>query len=515
MPQGGDQRRRGLTATTQSDGLHWGTPAARWVLAASVLGSGVASLDATVVGIAVPHIGRSFHVGVSSIQWVATGYTLTLAGLLLLGGSLGDRYGRKKCFTIGVAWFAVASALCGIAPSASALIAARILQGIGGALLTPGSLAILQASFVAEDRARAIGAWSGLGGVAAAAGPFVGGELISLASWRWVFYINLPVAAAVLWISARHVPETRDPSATGRPDLTGAALILVALAALTYGLIEGPVLGWSSPAIAVSLALGALSVVAVILVEGHRRHPMLPLGIFRGRQLSAANGVTFVIYGALTAALFLLPTELQVGRHYSPTAAGIALLPVTAIMLVLSARSGRLAARIGPRLQMSVGPVIVGTGLVLLTRAPVVAGYVEGVLPGVVILGLGLAVTVAPLTATALAAAPAEHAGLASAVNNDVARIAGLIAVAVLPPLAGIAGGAYLNPHLLGHGFRVAVVVAACLCAIAGVLAAVTIRNPDDGALPADRRAPIGRQPLSCAVDAPPAVCATSEAHVP
>ncbi|MDQ6782671.1 MAG: MFS transporter [Actinomycetota bacterium] len=476
------------------------------MLAASVLGSGVASLDATVVGIAVPHIGRSFHVGVSSIQWVVTGYTLTLAGLLLLGGALGDRYGRKKVFTFGVAWFAVASVLCGIAPSASALIVARILQGIGGALLTPGSLAILQASFVAEDRARAIGAWSGLGGVATAAGPFVGGELISLASWRWVFYINLPVAAAVLWISARHVPETRDPSASGGPDLAGATLVLVALAALTYGLIEGPVVGWSSPVIVSSLALAVVAVVAVIGVEGRRRRPMLPLAIFRGRQLSGANAVTFVIYGALASALFLLPTELQVGRHDSPTAAGLALLPVTAIMLVLSARSGRLAARIGPRLQMSVGPFIVGAGLLLLTRTPVVSGYVSGVLPGVVVLGLGLAMTVAPLTSTALAAAPAEHAGLASAVNNDVARIAALIAVAVLPPLAGITGGAYLDAHLLGHGFRVAVTAAACLCAAAGTLAAITIRNPGRTVLAA-RRARPHAQTLHCAVGGPPEVC--------
>lgn len=507
-----------------------------------MLGSGVASLDATVVNIAVPHIGRTFQVGVSSIQWVVTGYTLTLAGLLLLGGSLGDRYGRRKCFIIGVAWFAAASAACGVAPNASTLIAARVLQGVGGALLTPGSLAMLQASFAAEDRGRAIGAWSGLGGLATAAGPFVGGELISLASWRWIFYLNLPVAAAVIWISARHVPESRDPSAAGRPDLAGAGLVLAALAALTYGLIEGPVDGFGSALIVGCFVVAGAAGAAALVIESRkgaepapeatsgagpapeatRGAPMLPLGIFRARQFSAANAVTFVVYGALATALFLLPTELQVGAHDSPTEAGVALLPVTAVMLALSARSGRLASRIGPRLQMSVGPIVVGGGLLLLTRVPVVAGYASGVLPGIVVLGFGLAITVAPLTATALSAAPAEHAGLASAVNNDVARVAGLLAVALIPPLVGITGAAYLQPLRLGHGFREAVTAAALLCAAAGLLAAATIRNPERArppsravlpspavsAVPAAAASPVSsREPMHCALGGPPAVC--------
>ena len=249
----------------------------RWVVAATVLGSGIAMLDATVVGIALPSIGRDFHGGVGTLQWVVTGYALTLAAFLLLGGALGDRYGRRRVFSVGVAWFAVASALCGIAPTAGFLIAGRLVQGIGGALLAPGSLAILQTSFRSDDRARAIGAWSGLGGVAGAAGPLVGGYLLAVGSWRWVFFINLPVAAAVLVITARHVPESRDPSATGRVDIVGATLAVVFLASLTYGLIEAPTRGWSSPAVVACLVVAALAAPAFVMVEHRRAQPMLPL----------------------------------------------------------------------------------------------------------------------------------------------------------------------------------------------------------------------------------------------
>jgi EmrB/QacA subfamily drug resistance transporter len=465
------------------------------VIAATVLGSGVASLDATVVNIAVPHIGRTFHAGVSSVQWVVTGYTLTLAAFLLLGGSLGDRFGRRRVFTIGVVWFAVASAGCAAAPTAPLLIAARLVQGVGAALLTPGSLAILEASFVRQDRGRAIGAWSGLGGLAAAAGPLLGGYLISVASWRWVFVINVPLAVVVTLIAVRHVPESRDPEAPDRTDGAGAALAVVTLAGLSYTLIEGPVAGWSSP-IVVAGAVAAVAGGAVfVLVERTRRAPMLPLGIFRDRQFSAANGVTFVVYAALAGALFLLPVELQVAAGYSPTEAGLALLPVTVIMLAFSARSGRLAARIGPRLQMSAGPVVVGAGLALLVRVTDGTGYLLSVLPGVVVFGAGLAITVAPLTTTAMEAAPAEHAGVASAVNNDVARAAGLIAVAVLPVAAGLTGASYLHPHQLSDGFRTAVTMAAALCVAGGALAAATIRNPSAPS--------VSSECFHCALDAP------------
>ena len=369
--------------------LSFNTTQGRWVVAVTVLGSGIAALDATVVGIALPSIGRSFHGGVGTLQWVVTGYSLTLAAFLLLGGSLGDRIGRKRIFSLGVLWFAVASALCGVAPDAGALIAARVLQGIGGALLAPASLAILQASFRAEDRSRAIGAWSGLGGVAAAAGPLIGGYLIAAGSWRFVFYINLPLAALVLVMTARHVPETRDETTAGRVDVLGATLAVLFLAGLTYGLIEGPTRGWSSPAIVASLVLAAVAGPAFLWAEHVKAHPMLPLGVFRSRQFSGANAVTFVVYGALGGALFLLPVELQLVAGYSPLESGLSLLPVTVVMLAFSARSGQLAARIGPRLQMSVGPVVVGAGLALLVTATHGTNYLTHVLPAVLTFAVG------------------------------------------------------------------------------------------------------------------------------
>jgi EmrB/QacA subfamily drug resistance transporter len=481
------------------DLLAFGTARGRWVIAATVLGSGIASLDATVVGIALPTIGRAFHSGVGTLQWVVSGYSLTLAAFLLLGGSLGDRLGRRRIFAIGIVWFAVASACCGLAPNAGVLIAARVLQGVGGALLAPASLAILQASFRPEDRSRAIGAWSGLGGLATAAGPLLGGYLI-LASWRWVFYINIPLSVAVLMMTARHVPESRDPSTAGHVDFAGAGLAVLFLAGLTYGLIEGPGHGWTSPVVLVGLIVAALAGPAFLLVEQAKAHPMLPLGVFRSRQFSGANAVTFIIYGALGGALFLLPVELQLVSHYSPLSSGLALLPVTLIMLTFSARSGQLAARIGPRLQMTAGPLVVGAGLLLLTRATYSGNYAAQVLPSVLVFGFGLAITVAPLTATAMAAAPAEHAGVASAVNNVVARAAGLLAVAVLPLLAGITGAAALQPHHLAGGFREAVVIAGLACVAGGLLAVATIRNPK-GAPPILRHHP---RNYYCALDGTP-----------
>ncbi len=472
----------------------------RWVVAATVLGTGIAVLDSTVVGIALPSIGRDFHGGVGTLQWVVTGYALTLAAFLLLGGSLGDRYGRKRVFSVGVVWFAVASACCGVAPSAGLLIAARVVQGVGGALLAPASLAILQASFRPEDRARTIGAWSGMSGVAAAAGPLVGGYLIAVGSWRWVFYINLPVAAAVLAITARHVPETRDETSAGRIDTVGAALAVVFLAGLTYGLIEAPTRGWSSPAVVGSLAVAAVAAPAFLVVEHRRAHPMLPLRLFRSRQFSGANAVTFAVYGALGGALFLLPVELQIVKHYSPLESGLALLPLTLVMLTLSARSGQLSVRIGPRLQMTAGPLIVGAGLALLTRATNPGSYWTQVFPAVLLFAFGLAVTVAPLTATAMGAAPAEHSGIASAVNNVVARAAGLFAVAVLPLLAGLTGAAALGAAELAAGFRTAMLVSGVVSAAGGLLAFLTIRNPSRAP------APVHDDQLcwSCGVGGPP-----------
>jgi EmrB/QacA subfamily drug resistance transporter len=488
-------------------GLVYSSGPGRWVLAATVLGSGIASLDSTVVGIALPAIGRDFHVGVASLQWVVDAYTLALAGLLLLGGTLGDRYGRRKVFIIGTVWFALASALCGVAPDATTLILARALQGVGAALLTPGSLAILQASFVPDDRSKAIGAWSGLGGLATAIGPFIGGWLISAVSWRLVFFINLPIAVAVVAMAARHVPESKAPDETGRLDIPGAVTITAALVGVTYGLIAAPDAGWTSATVLGSLLGGVAFFAAFIYIEGHVREPMLPLNVFASRQFSAANAVTFVVYAALGGILFLMPTVLQVSARYSPLESGAALLPVTAIMLFLSARSGALAARIGPRLQMSVGPLVIAAGLLLLIRATGSGGYLVDVLPAVLVFGFGLAINVAPLTSTAMSAVPAEHSGIASAVNNDVARAAGLIAVAVLPVAAGITGSTYLNGPDLARGFHHALIISAIACVIGGLLAAATIRNParrkpqpgeaGEAAAPA-------RSEISCTLDGPP-----------
>jgi EmrB/QacA subfamily drug resistance transporter len=482
-----------------TEGLRLKGARGRWVVAATVLGSGMASLDATVVGIALPAIGRNFHSSVGSVQWVVDAYTLTLAGLLLLGGTLGDSYGRRKMFVVGTVWFALASVLCGLAPNVGTLIAARALQGVGGALLTPGSLAILQASFAQEDRMAAIGAWSGLGGVATAIGPFLGGYLIDAVSWRLVFFINLPLAVVVVAIAARHVPETKAPGPVPRLDVRGAASISGALAGITYGLIAASSYGWTSVPVLVPLGVGLVLLGLFVLVEDKEPNPMLPLGLFRSRQFTASNAVTFVVYAALGGLLFLVPVVLQVAHGYSPTEAGAALLPITFIMLLLSSRSGALATRIGPRLQMTVGPLVIAASFLLFISLATSGNYVTAVLPAVVVFGLGVAIMVAPLTATALAAAPADHAGVASAVNNDVARAAQLIAVAVLPALAGITGNSYLHPAALAHGFKNAAIMAAAFCAAGGVLAALTIRNPTRA-----KCAQTTPQEFTCALDAPP-----------
>jgi EmrB/QacA subfamily drug resistance transporter len=437
----------------------------------------MAALDATVVGIALPRIGTDYGTGVASLQWVVTAYTLTLAAFLLLGGSLGDHYGRRRVFAIGVIWFAAASALCAAAPTAVTLIAARALQGVGAALLTPGSLAILQASFVAEDRSRAIGAWSGFGALATAGGPIVGGYVLSVASWRWLFLLNLPLAALVVEVTRRHVPETTDATAPARVDIPGAVWAVIALSTLTYGLIEAPDLGWGSPAVVGCLGIAVIASVGFVVTERRSSFPMLPLSIFRVRQFSATNEVTFLVYGALGGVLFLLPIALQQVAGYSPLQAGLTLLPVTILMFSFSASSGRLASRIGPRLQMSVGPLLAGIGLTLLLRLTRDHAYLTGVLPGVLILGIGLVITVGALTATAMSSAPGGHAGLASAVNNDVARAAGLLAVAVLPVVSGLTGDAYLHPAAFAHGFRIACVISGGLCVVGAAIAAVEISN--------------------------------------
>lgn len=459
-------------------GVAYRSTRGRWVLLATILGSGMAQIDGTVVNVALPRIGENLHAGLTSLQWTLNAYTLTLSGLLLLGGSLGDRLGRRRVFVVGTIWFALASAGCALAPTAGVLIATRGLQGVGAALLTPGSLAILEAVFRPDDRAEAVGAWSGLGGVASAMGPVLGGVLVSAAPWGWrlVFLINLPVAVAVVLIATRHVPETRDEQATGRLDVVGAASAALGLALVIYALTEGPGQRWPGAVIA-SLVVGIAVLALFVVNEARARDPMLPPSLFRSRQFSGANIVTLVLYAALAGALFLLPVQLQLVSGFSPVEAGSSLLPLTVVMLVLSARMGRLAQRIGPRRPMTFGPIVAAGGLALLARVGPSANYLTDVLPAVLVFALGLSATVAPLTATVLAAAPARQVGVASAVNNDVARTAGLLAVAVLPGLAGLNQAAYANPALLSNGFHHAVLIAAGFCALGGVLSWLVISD--------------------------------------
>ncbi len=487
------------------EGLALATAQGRWVLIATVLGSAIASIDATVVSVALPTIGREFGTGLAALQWVVTAYALSLSGLLLIAGALGDKYGRKKIFLAGVVWFAVASILSAIAPSAGTLIGARGLQGVGAALLTPGSLAILQATFRADDRGKAIGFWAGFSGLGTAIGPFIGGWLVSAASWRLIFLINVPIAAIVVAVTWRHVPESRDAGATAPIDVVGGTLATTGLIGLTYGLIQGPADGWSSGPALVALCCGTLLLCVFVGWERHTPAPMLPLSLFSSTQFTATNVVTFIVYGAIGGTLFLLPINLQDVSGYSPLKSGVSLLPATVITLALSSRSGALAGRIGPRLQMSVGPVLIGAGLALFIFTGKSGNYPTEVLPGVLVFGVGLAITVAPLTATALASAPTRHASIASAVNNDVARAAGLIAVALLPAAGGIHGSNYRNTSQLSSGFHTASLIAAALCVAGGALAALTIRNPPPaGATPTQAQAAPQHHLTHCALDAPP-----------
>lgn len=477
--------------------LELGTASGRWVLLAAVLGSGLAGIDATVVNVALPVLGKDLHAGFAGLQWTLNGYTLTLASFILLGGSLGDRYGRRRVFLIGVVWFAAASALCALAPTIEVLVAARALQGVGGALLTPGSLAMISASFAPGDRARAIGAWSGFGGVASAAGPFIGGYLIAGPGWRWIFLINLPLAAVVVVVARRHVPESLDPQAVPHLDALGAVLGAAGLGGVTYALIASGG-GWSTTGVGAGL-LGVAALVGFVWVERRSTHPMLPPSMFANRQFTAANLVTFAVYAALAGVFFLLVVDLQVVAGFSPLLAGTALLPVTVIMLGLSARAGQLSVRIGPRLPMTLGPLVAACGALLMLRVGPHSGYLTAVLPAVTVFGLGLSLLVAPLTTTVLAAADTRHAGVASGVNNAVARAAGLLAVAVLPVLAGISGDDYEHPAAFADGFRTGMLLSTILLVLGGILAFATIRNPPrtPQAHPPDGR-------LFCGVDGPP-----------
>ncbi len=455
--------------------LEYRSAAGRWVLAIAVLGSGMAFLDGTVVNVALPTIGRDLGASTATLQWMLNGYMLTLASLILLGGSLGDRYGRRKVFVIGVVWFTAASLLCAVAPTAGLLVAARMLQGVGGALLTPGSLAMIEASFRPVDRSTAIGAWSGLGGIVTAIGPLLGGVLVAVVSWRAIFVINLPLGIFVALAASRHVPETRDPDAHGRLDFLGATLAAVGLGGTTYALIEGG--SGLTVGVSVAAVAGVASLIGFLVAEARVPNPMMPLSIFASRQFSAANAVTFVVYGALGGVFFLLVAFTQIALGYTPIESGAVLLPVTLLMLALSARSGALAQRIGPRVPLTVGPLVIALGMVWMSRIEPGDAYMTSVLPAVIVFGLGLTLVVAPVTATVLAAADDRHSGIASGINNAVSRVAGLLAVAVLPVVAGITGDKLYQPKAITHGFHVAMLVSATLAAAGGVLAWLTISS--------------------------------------
>lgn len=449
-----------------------GTRTGRAVIAAATLGSGMTMLDGTVVNVALRTIGDDLDASLAELQWISNGYLLSLASLILLGGSLGDRFGRRRVFVVGTVWFALASLLCGLAPTAVVLIAARVLQGVGAALLVPGSLAMIQGAFDRPSRARAIGTWTGLGGIAAAVGPFLGGALVEYADWRWIFLVNLPLAALTVAI-ARAVPETLDPGAPREPDVAGALLAALALGGTTYALIDAGsrLAPWAAGA-ALAAAIG------FVVVERRSDHPMLPVEVFADRTFSAANAMTLLVYAALGAVLFFLVLELQVVSGYGALAAGMSTLPLTVIMFFLASRGGALATRIGPRLPMTVGPLVMAVGVLLLLRVGPSVRYVLDVLPGITVFGLGLALLVAPLTATVLAAAPDEHAGIASGVSNAVARAGSLLAVAALPVAVGLGGDEYADPVALDAAFGSAVVVCAVLLVLGGLISFVAVRDP-------------------------------------
>lgn len=446
----------------------WGTPVARRVLLTAVLGSSMAFLDGTVVNVALPRIGADLHTGLAGLQWVVDAYLVALSALVLLGGALGDRYGRRRMLLAGVYGFTVASLLAGLAPSIELLVLARGLQGIASALLVPGSLALLTSSLHPDDRARGVGAWSGLSGVAGALGPLLGGWLVDALSWRFVFLINVPVALAVV-VAARGIPEPVI-STTGGVDVWGGLVAAAGLGLTTAGIIEHGSTGWIP-----LVSLGAALLVSFVVIERRRRDPMVPPTLFSSRQFSGANLVTLAVYAGLGVATFLVVLDLQHGLGYSALEAGAALVPITVLLLLLSARVGALAQRIGPVLPMTAGPLVAGAGLVWAGFLRPGDHYGATVLPAMTLLGLGLALTVAPLTAVVMASVDERNLGVASGVNNAVARLASLLGVAAVPAVVGL----HLTPHVRTGlpGYRAGMFLAACLCAGGGLVAAFTIRR--------------------------------------
>jgi EmrB/QacA subfamily drug resistance transporter len=419
-------------ASVETPRIRLSSPAGRWLIVATSLASGMIFLDGSVVNVALPVMQRDLHASLSGLQWVINAYMLFLAALLMIGGGIGDTYGRKLAFQWGLATFAISSAACGLTPNLNVLIAARAVQGVGGALLVPGSLAMLKALVVPEDSGRAIGLWAGLSGVTSAIGPLVGGYMVTAISWRAIFFINVPLAALTLWAMAVHVPSNRDPNAPPTLDWSAGALSIIGLGGLTYVLIEQPTRGWTDPTILLGIAAAVIGVALFPVREIRARRPMIPLHAFRSRTFDGANIATIGVYFTFGGALLFLILDLQQLQGFTPLEAGAAFLPVTLLLLFLSPRVGALMQRFGARLPLTVGPIIIAIGFVYLMRAGNAVSYWTDILPGVLLLGLGMSFFVTPLTATVMNAVPEPLAGVASGISNMLTRIANLLAVAIL-----------------------------------------------------------------------------------